>query len=65
MQAKVVIEHRDAGLGRTAKTAIVEQRVAGLEQRRHRRLVELALAKGADGFKLGLGLPSGSASTSE
>ena len=57
MQAKVVIEHRDAGLGRTAKTAIVEQRVTGLEQRRHRRLVELALAKGADGLELGLGLP--------
>ena len=57
MQAKVVIEHRDAGLGGTAKTALVEQRIAGLEQRRHRRLVELALTKGADGLKLGLGLP--------
>ncbi len=57
MQAKVVIEHRDAGLGRTAKTALVEQRVTGLEQRRHRRLVELALTKGADGLELGFGLP--------
>lgn len=65
MQAKVIIEHRDASLGRAAKTALDEQRIAGLEQRRHRRLVELALAKGADGLELGLGLPSGNASTSE
>lgn len=26
MQAKVVVKHRDAGLGRPAKTALVEQR---------------------------------------
>lgn len=31
MQAKVVVEHQDAGLGRPAKTALVEQRIAGLE----------------------------------
>ena len=56
-RGKVVVEHRDAGLGRPAKTALVEQRIASLEQRRHGRLVELALAKGADGLELGLGLP--------